>query len=161
VAGSYQFNNYISWEFARIGFPIYKHNTKLNKQIESVVRDQTGDNSLALTTDDRMNKFNFRVGSSVYFNLLYSKSNFFNKAVVYHYWQAGLGASFWDFDSSVRPDGKKLKAQRQYAADLNLRARFFLNENFMINLRFAHSIGFNSKAPSNMIQLGLGGGFAF
>jgi hypothetical protein len=80
---------------------------------------------------------------------------------VYHYWQAGIGGSFWDFDSSTRADNTKLKAQRQYAADLILRARFFVNENFMLNIRAAHSIGFNSKAPSNMIQLGLGGGFAF
>ncbi len=159
VAGSYQFNDYISWEAFRVGFPIYKHNTKLNTEIENYINSSTGGNE-TLVTDDLMDNLNFRVSSMGFFNLLYSKSNFFNKSVIYHYWQIGAGGSYWDFAKGVK-GGNVRKAQKQYAADVALRARFFLSENFMLNLRIAQTIGFNSKAPRNITQLGLGVGFAF
>jgi len=155
LAASYQFNDFFSWEVIRGGLPIYKHNTKLNSQIESAVQKQTGDTGIVIVDDDRMKKLQYRVSSTGFLNLLYSKSNFFNKGVVYHYWQAGFGASYWDFKKGSK------KAQKQYGVDLVLRARFFLSEQFMVNLRLAQTVGFNSKAPKNIISLGTGAGFAF
>lgn len=150
IAASYQFADFLTWEVVRAGFPIYKHDTGLNSQIENVVRDRTNDPTLELVTSKEMKDLRYKLGSTLFANLLYSKSNFFNRGVVYHYWQAGVGPSFWDF-----------KSEKQYGADFVLRARFFLNENFMLNLRAVHTVGFSSKAPSNIIQLGIGGGFAF
>lgn len=155
LAASYQFNDFFSWEAIRGGIPIYKHNTKLNSQIENAVQNQTGNPAIVIVDDNRMKQLQYRVSSTGFLNLLYSKSNFFNKGVVYHYWQAGLGASYWDFKKGTQ------KAQKQYGVDFVLRARFFLSEHFMANLRLSQTVGFNSKAPKNIISLGTGVGFAF
>lgn len=149
AAASYQFFDFFSAEL-RGGLPIYTHDTGLNGQIAEVIRFETGDNTFDANTSEDLKEMKYKVGAAGIFNLLYSKANFFNRAVVYHYWQAGVGFSYWDLDT-----------QKQQSVDFILRARFFINEHFMINLRAAHSIGFNSKAPTNIIQLGGGGGFVF
>lgn len=149
AALSYQFLDWFNWEIVRGSFPIYTHDTGLNNQIKAAIEAETSQPYDVNTSED-IKEMKYKVGTAGIFNLLYSKSNFFNQAVVYHYWQAGIGFSFWDLD-----------IEKQQTVDLILRARFFLNEHFMLNLRMAHSIGFNSDAPVNIIQLGGGAGFAF
>lgn len=164
LALHYQFGDFLSWEVARFGYSITNYDTGLNAtiasaantQIDEIYRTQANDVpasqrlSVGAITNNDLKDFKFRAGSALFANLLYSKSNFFNRAVVYHYWQAGLGASYWDFDR-----------EKQYGIDFIIRARFFLTEHLMTNIRIAHFFGFNSDAPQNIMSLGLGGGYAF
>jgi hypothetical protein len=142
VAASYQWNDFISIEPVRFGYAIYNHDTGLKKAIEA--------KTSTVLADEPLKDMRFHVGTAGYVNLLYSKSNFFNSAVVYHYWQAGAGVSYYDLDK-----------ESQMGLDLMLRVRFFLNENLTLNVRGGHTIGFQSPAPKNMSFLGMGVGVAF
>lgn len=154
---SFQFFDWFSWEVIRAGFPIYNHDTGLNSTFEAIVDNEV--NSRVAEEDEieftnvggqQLKDFKYRLGSTAFLNLLYSKSNWFNTGIVYHYWQAGIGGSYYDLGSVS-----------QQSLDLVLRVRFFLNNHFMFNLRAAHSIGFKTDAPRNITSLGLGAGFAF
>lgn len=155
LAGSYQFSNWFSWEIVRLGMSINNYDTKLNDQVASLVNSEIervspGAEQFTGTTSDDLKEFKYKVGSALFTNLLYSKSNFFNQAVVYHYWQAGAGMTYFDLDQ-----------EKQYTADLILRARFFISEHLVLNLRGGYSYGFNSKAPASIFFLGGGAGYAF
>lgn len=149
LAGSYQFNDFWSWEVVRGELSIHNYDTGLNDTITADLRSRTGDNTLVSNSGGEFRDTKYKVSSSVFFNLLYSKSNFFNQAIVYHYWQIGSGIGFYD-----------LGPEDQYSLDLTLRARFFINEHWLLNLRGGHSIGFNSDAPQSIVYLTVGGGFA-
>jgi|GEM_PF-5092717 len=150
VATSYQFSDWFSWEIARFGYAIYNYDTGLNNAIQAKIQQEANDPSIRTVTSTDLKNTKFKASSTAFLNLLYSKSNWFNQLVVYHYWQAGVGFSYYDLDQ-----------HKQLSMDLVLRARFFLNKHFMLNLRGGHSFGFSSKAPRNISFLGLGGGFAF
>ncbi len=158
---SYQFSNWFSWEVVRAGFPIYNFDSGLNRSFESIVNEEVKKAYEAAGQPEEpvnfenvsgqdLKNFKYRIGSMMFLNLLYSKSNWFNRKTVYHYWQAGLGGSFYDF-------GKK----SQQSIDVAIRARFFLTEHLIFNIRIAQSIGLKSSTTRNMTQLGTGFGFAF
>lgn len=160
VVLSYQFSNWFSWEVIRAGFPIHNFDSGLNGSFETIVNQEVNSAYNELGSDKTSNfqnvsgqdlkDFKYRLGSMMFVNLLYSKSNWFNRKTVYHYWQAGLGGSYYDFGD-----------ESQQTIDIALRARFFLTEHFMFNFRIAQSIGFNKKTVRQMTQLGTGFGFAF
>lgn len=158
AALSFQFFDWFSWEIIRAGFPIYNHDTGLNSNFESIVKDEVNtrvdkDKQIYKFKNEdgrQLEDFKYRIGSAAFLNLLYSKSNWFNTAIVYHYWQAGIGGSYYDLGNIS-----------QQSIDFILRVRFFINNHFVLNLRAAHSMGFNSDAPRNITSLGLGAGFAF
>lgn len=147
LAASYQFSDWIAIEIARFGYTIFNHDTGLNASVAQQI-DPNNPN-LENVSGQELEDLRFRAGSAAFLNLLYSKSNWFNTSIVYHYWQAGLGFSYWDMDKTS-----------QTTADLLIRVRFFINNNFMFNFRVGHSIGFKSSAPKNISLIGLGGGFA-
>jgi len=149
VAASYQLTDWFAWEVARLSWSLTNYDTGLNSSINARIEDFT-EEPVDTKIDQSFEKLKYKISSTAFFNLLYSKSNFFNQAIVYHYWQAGLGFGFYDLDF-----------EKQQSLDVVLRARFFINRNFMLNLRGGHSFGFNSKAPKNISFLSLGGGFAF
>lgn len=160
VVLSYQFSNWVSWEVIRAGFPIHNFDSGLNGSFETIVNQEVNSAYNELGSDKTSNfqnvsgqdlkDFKYRLGSMMFLNLLYSKSNWFNRKTVYHYWQAGLGGSYYDFGD-----------ESQQTIDIALRARFFLTEHFIFNFRIAQSIGFNKKTVRQMTQLGTGFGFAF
>ncbi len=147
AAVSYQWSDFVAFEPVRIGYSLYNHDTGLRKSIEARLRQTAPTFSL---DESPLANMRFMAGSNVYFNLLYSKSNFFNKAVAYHYWQVGGGVIYYDMDN-----------KKQIGADLAMRVRFFVSEKMTFNIRGGHSIGFNSDAPSNITHIGLGLGYAF
>lgn len=149
VAGSYQFNDWFTLEALRFGVSLLEHDTGLASAIQTETRE-AGAEFIVSPEDQRLREMQWRIGSAGMFNLLYSKSNWFNSSIVYHYWQAGAGMTYWGLDS-----------KNQISLDLIVRARFFLNDTFTINIRGAHSIGFKSDAPQNITQLGVGTGIAF
>lgn len=167
IAVSYQFHDFFSWEVVRFGYSLTNYDTKLNNTIAAVATnyadeqvkkvDSTKDaEPLEGTTSEELKKFKFRVGSTAFFNLLYSKSNFFNLKTVYHYWQAGLGASYFDLGKTSQGESKN-----QISLDLVLRARFFLNQHFMTNIRGGYSFGLKKDVPQQMVFLTGGVGYVF
>ncbi|PIR23894.1 MAG: hypothetical protein COV44_00330 [Deltaproteobacteria bacterium CG11_big_fil_rev_8_21_14_0_20_45_16] len=150
IAASYQFTDWFSWEVARLSWSLTNYDTGLNDVIQAKIQEEAEDPTIRTTTDQSLKDTTYKVSSTGFINLLYSKSNWFNNAVVYHYWQAGVGFGMYQLDYEM-----------QQTLDLVLRARFFLNEHFMLNIRGGHSFGFNSNAPKNISFLSLGGGFAF
>ncbi len=146
---SFQPFDWLAIELIRFGWSVHNYDTGLTNAIERKVSADTG-TPYTLNSDQELNDMRYRVGSAVYFNLLYSKSNWFNQAVVYHYWQAGVGGYYYD-----------MKTKKQVAAELALRARFFINNHILLNIYGGHSFGFKSEAPRNIMSLGAGVGFAF
>lgn len=142
AAMSYQWADFFSVEPIRIGYALYNHDTGLKKSLERHFGQALEDSVLK--------KMRMMAGANVYLNLLYSKSNFFNKAVAYHYWQVGGGLIYYD-----------MTRKKQVGMDLSMRVRFFISEQMTFNVRGGHSIGFNSDAPSNITHVGLGLGYAF
>jgi len=149
AALNYQLNDLLAVEIARIGYSFYNHDTGLKKSIERKIQNETGNSSYALE-DQALADMRYHVGTAAYVNLLYSKSNFFNSAIVYHQWQLGSGISYYDMDKTS-----------QMTLDLSMRVRFFLSEKVTLNIRGGHSIGFKSDAPRNLTFLGMGVGLAF
>lgn len=150
---SYQFNDYFSWDVVRFGLNLSSFDTGLKSEIERETTNKaSADGTRRVVTLDPMSikDLRFRISSHGYANVLYSKSNLFNKKIVYHQWQLGGGLSYYDMDS-----------ERQTALDLALRVRFFIDNKWIMNLHGGHSIGFQSKAPKNIMFLGLGIGYAF
>jgi len=147
AAVSYQWEDWFSIEPVRIGYALYNHDTGLKKSIEASLQQQAPGFALE---ESVLKKMRFMAGSNVYLNLLYSKSNFFNQAVAYHYWQVGGGIIYYD-----------MTRKKQVGVDLSMRVRFFISEKMTFNLRGGQSIGFNSDAPSNITHIGLGLGYAF
>ncbi len=147
-AVSYQFSDWISWEIVRAGYSLHNVNTGLTGAVERQMTVAAG-TPQTLSTNQELKKMRYRVGSMVYFNLLYSKSNWFNKSIVYHYWQVGGGPMFYD-----------MKKHHQMGAELALRVRFFINNTWLLDLRGGHTIGFR-KGPKQITSLGAGAGFAF
>jgi len=148
VGLQYQLSDLISFDILRFGYSAINLNTGLQTSIENEVTKDIGRN---VDLENRVFKdFRFRVSSDVYLNLLYSKSNFFNRKIVYHQWQVGGGLSYFDF-----------KSKKQVAVDLAARVRFFIDNNWLFNINLGHSIGFNSGAPQQIMSIGIGGGFAF
>lgn len=154
---SYQFSDRFSWEALRLGYPLYVHDTGLNKtfdnQVQQAVREILDDPDLALDaegdTSKELRDLRYTASSTLYLNLLYSKSNWFNQKVVYHFWQVGAGPFFAD-----------MKHEKQYGVNLSARVRFFLTQHWMLNLRGGMGFGLNSKAPDQILFFSLGGGFA-
>jgi hypothetical protein len=144
VAANYQFNDFFQLEAIRVGLSMINFDTGFETSIESIIAPGQGIEEQALKT------LRYRVSSSGFFNLLYSKSNFFNSAVAYHYWQVGGGFSYYD-----------MKTANQIGLDLIMRVRFFLNERTTVNIRAGHTIGLNPDAPRNISFIGLGVGYAF
>jgi hypothetical protein len=143
AAGSYQFNDQLIWEFARAGYSIVNFNTGLEKDI----RDRT---SYLYDPPPVMKKARLVAGSTMYWNFLYGKSNFFNHRILYHQWQVGGGISYYD-----------LTRKSQIAASLALKVNFFINNRYSIYLKGGHDIGLLSGAPRNISHLGIGSGYAF
>ena len=149
VALSYQLNDFFVIEPVRFGYSFYNHDTGLKKSIEGAARQAANNNNLTLADSD-LKDMRFKVGGAGFVNILYSKSNFFNSSVVYHYWQVGGGVTYYDMDD-----------KNQIGLDLAMRVRFFLNERMTLNVRGGHTIGFKTDAPDNITYLSLGVGFAF
>lgn len=153
LGASYQFNDLFSWDVVRFGYSLSNINTGLKSSIESQSTEKIkaqGGNQKVVLEDGALKDFRFRVSSHGYLNLLYSKSNFFNKKIVYHQWQVGSGLSYYDMDS-----------KSQIAIDLEARVRFFIDNKWLFHVQGGHSIGFKSGAPKNIMTIGLGAGFAF
>jgi hypothetical protein len=144
VAANYQFNDFFQLEALRFGLSLINFDTGFEKSIESIIAPGQRIEDQALKT------LRYRVSSAGFFNLLYSKSNFFNSAVAYHYWQIGGGFSYYD-----------MKIEKQMGLDLIMRVRFFLDERTTFNIRAGHTIGLNPNAPRNISFIGLGVGYAF
>jgi len=149
AAASYQFHELFSLEIIRFGFPFYVHDTGLNNQIAALVTAADPDNPQGSDTSKELRDMRYRLSSTLFLNLLYSKSNWFNREIVYHFWQVGIGPSFAD-----------MKHAKQYGVDLTARVRFFLSNRWMLNMRGGMSFGFNSDAPSQMLFFSVGGGVA-
>lgn len=148
IAVSFQPVDWFSWEVGRFGYSLTNYDTGfytiINNRLAGTGKEFDPNDPTLINKDLR-----FHASSTGYFNLLYSKSNFFNQAIVYHYWQLGTGVSYYDF-----------KQKSQTALDIVLRARFFFHKHFMVQIRGGHSIGFNEDTPGNITFLGLGVGFA-
>lgn len=144
TALSYQFTDFFTWEGVRVGYSLTNIDTGLKTAIE---RDNPGS---AVTSALELGDFRYKVGTAGYVNLLYSKSNLFNRSIIYHYWQVGLGTTYYDFTDTS-----------QVTADVNVRVRFFLTDYLTANVRVGQSFGFKSGAPKSITNVGLGVGFAF
>jgi hypothetical protein len=144
VAANYQFNDFFQLEALRVGLSLANVDTGFETSIESIIAPGQEIEEQALKT------LKYRVSSAGFFNILYSKSNFFNSAVAYHYWQVGGGFSYYD-----------MKKVDQIGLDLIMRVRFFINERTTFNIRAGHTIGLNPNAPRNISFIGLGVGYAF
>lgn len=142
---SYQFNDVFAVEIARFGYSLSNINTGLY-QSYSDLSTRVGE----IPKERDLADLKYKVGSAVFVNLLYSKSNFFNLATVYHNWQVGGGMTYFNMGS-----------KSQIGADLLLKVRFFLTEDTTLNLHGGHTIGLNADQAQNITQMGLGIGFAF
>ena len=141
---SYQFTDWVAFEPIRFGYSVYNHDTGFTDSLKAIAPAGTR------IEDQKLKETKYKVGSSVFLNMLYSKSNWFNKLIAYHYWQIGAGFSYYE-----------LETEHQTALDLMMRVRFFLTESTTFNLRAGHSIGFSDKAPQNITFIGLGVGLAY
>ena len=152
---SYQFSDRFSWEALRLGYPLYVHDTGLNKtianQLNEEIRALDPDADLVAEgdTSKELRDLRYTASSTLYLNLLYSKSNWFNQQIVYHFWQVGAGPFFAD-----------MKHEKQYGVNLSARVRFFITQHWMLNLRGGMGFGLNSKAPNQILFFSVGGGFA-
>jgi len=146
LAANYQFTDFFQLEALRVGLSLLNHDTGLESGFESLIATGKQIAPSQLVLKDLV----YRVSSSGFFNLLYSKSNFFNSAVAYHYWQIGGGFSYYG-----------MKDASQIGLDVIMRVRFFINERTTFNVRAGHTIGVKSDAPRNISFIGLGVGYAF
>lgn len=148
LAGSYQFNDFLTWEALRIGINMASIGTGLKSDIESQLPQ--GQNKLTIEGSEDMKNLRYYMGSTAYLNLLYSKSNFFNRKIIYHQWQVGAGPTFVDMDE-----------EKQFGLEFSVRVRFFIDDRFNANIRLGHSIGLTNDHQRNISFIGLGGGIAF
>jgi len=148
VAVSYQLNDFLAFEPLRVGYAFYNHDTGLKKSVDRAASVVAGRN--VETGESPLKDMRYHLGTAVFANLLYSKSNLFNTGIVYYYWQVGSGISYYDMDE-----------KKQIGLDLQMRVRFFLNDRTTLNIRGGHTIGFKSDAPDNLTFLGVGVGLAF
>lgn len=150
---TYQFADLFAWEIARFGYSLVNYDTKLkssiNSQLSRVV-NADGSSPQVSENDLRLNDFRYRASSTLFLNMLYSKSNFFNRSIAYYYWQVGLGGSYYN-----------MKSKYQTGLDFVVRVRFFFDEHWSMTLRGGQTIGFLSDVPKNILFLGLGAAFAF
>lgn len=156
IAASYQIFDWLTLEPVRLGLSLHNHDTGLTGAFETTVQNELLDqgvenpDNFVLKSGQDLKNLRYRLGSAGLLNMLYSKSNLFNLSVVYHYWQTGLGFSYYNMDKAD-----------QISLDLIMRVRFFINNNWILNLRGSHSFGFSQDAPQNISSLGFGGGYAF
>lgn len=153
VGASYQFHELFSWDVIRFGYSLGNLNTGLKKSIENEANRELEEKGISQDIsleDGALKKMRYRISSHGFVNILYSKSNLFNRAIVYHQWQLGTGLSYYDMDK-----------KSQIAIDLEARVRFFVNDQWLVHVHGGHSIGFKSGAPKNIMTLGAGVGFAF
>lgn len=148
-AFNYQPTDSFSWEVARFGYSLYNHDTGLAAGINARLKAQ-GINQEVDFGGQQLKDMKYHISSTAFFNLLYSKSNFFNTRIAYYYWQLGGGFSYYDMQHG----------NHQEAIDLVMRIRFFLSNHWSFNIRAGHSIGFKPSVPNNITFLGLGVGFA-
>ncbi|TVQ77928.1 MAG: hypothetical protein EA369_08115 [Bradymonadales bacterium] len=153
LGASYQLSDSFSWEMARFSYPLFVHDTGLNRSVENLVnplQEELDKTELYRgTTSKELKDIRYKVSSTLFLNLLYSKSNWFNQQIVYHFWQVGAGPFYSD-----------MKHEKQYGVDLAARVRFFIDNRWMLNLRGGMGFGFNSKAPRQILFFSVGGGFA-
>lgn len=153
VGASYQFHELFSWDIVRFGYSLGNLDTGLKKSIENeanqTLKSQGVTKNVRLE-DGALKNMRFRVSSHGYANVLYSKSNLFNRTIVYHQWQIGTGFSYYDMDK-----------KNQIALDLEARVRFFIDNKWLVNIHGGHSLGFKSGAPSNIMTIGAGLSYAF
>ena len=139
---SYQFSDFFTWDVVNAGYTFLNFDTGLKSDIEDQTEVEVDEGSIK--------DLSFRVSSRGYLNLLYSKSNWFNRGIVYHLWQVGTGATYFHM-------GKK----KQIGADLVVRGRFFLSDHVTFNVTAGHSIGIRSSGPRGIMNVGLGFSYAF
>ena len=139
---SYQFSDFFTWDVVNAGYTFLNFDTGLKNDIEDQTEVEVDEGSVK--------DLSFRVSSRGYLNLLYSKSNWFNRGIVYHLWQIGTGATYFHM-------GKN----KQIAGDVVVRGRFFLNDHVTFNVAAGHSIGIRSSGPRGIMNVGLGFSYAF
>jgi hypothetical protein len=144
VSASYQPADWFSWEIARFGYSLVNIDTGLEGSMNVLAAPKQVDER-----DLKLKDMKYHASSTGFFNLLYSKSNFFNQGITYYYWQIGSGVSYFS-----------MKGGSQIGMDLGIRVRFFLNDHFNLTLRGGQTVGFKSGLPKNIMFMGLGVGFA-
>ncbi len=152
AAMTYQFADLFAWEVGRFGYSLHNYDTKVEGAFNAALGDavkSNGNRPQISENDLRLKDFRYRATSTLLMNLLYSKSNFFNRSISYHLWQIGVGGSYYNF-----------KSKYQTGIDVVLRVRFFFNDHWNMTLRGGHTIGFMKGAPKSITFLGLGAGFA-
>ena len=143
AAVSYHFSDFYGWEIARAGFSIWNFDTGLEDSIE--IQSNT-----TIQSGLYFNDAQFKVGTSGLVHLLYSKSNFLNRSIVYHYWTLGLGPSL-----------VYCKNKNFLGLEASALVNFFLASQATLQLRGAYMLGFSGTQGINIVSLGAGGGWVF
>jgi outer membrane beta-barrel protein len=143
ATGNYQFTDAISWNFLRAGYSLYNYSTGLQGEI----RDQTG---FVFGRSPIFKTTRYYLASEASINLFYGKLNMLNESIIYHQISVEGGPMFIDFNR-----------KSQLGVDLGMKFQFFLNDRSSVHLKASHMIGFLANAPTNIMILSLGVGFAF
>lgn len=143
ATGTYSWSDFWGVE-ARAGYILTANGTGLQAQLEKET-GQKVETEGVLYKDAQM-----KLGASALMHFFYSKSNFFNRAIVYHFWSLGLGPAFL-----------KTEKKSQFGAEASLLVRVVLWERSMLNLRFAYMRGFQSGLAKDVISVGMGAGWLF
>lgn len=143
ASGNYQFNDLFSWDFLRAGYALYRYGTGL----ESDIQNQTG---YTFSRPPIFKKARFYVASDASLNLFYGKLNMLNESIIYTQIALEAGPMYMDFSR-----------KKQLGVNAGLKLQFFVNDQWSVNVKANHTIGFLSGAPSNILILNAGVGFAF
>lgn len=144
---SAQFSEFFTWDVLNVGVTLHNFDTGLKGKIEN---DASNTSSTVSVDEGSIKDLTLRFSTRGYLNLLYSKSNWFNRGIVYHLWQVGSGVSYFHMGNS-----------KQVGIDLNIRGRFFIDDNVTFNVTAGHSIGLLNDAARGIMNVGLGFSYAF
>lgn len=154
---SYQFTEFFTWDILNAGYTFFNADTGLKGKIE---REASNNASQVTVNEGSLKDLSLRLSSRGYLNLLYSKSNWFNRGIVYHLWQVGAGISHFSIE-----DGKLISfKERIITADLNLRGRFFINDQMTFNVTAGYSARLpklSTGGPMGIMNVGLGLSYGF
>jgi hypothetical protein len=144
---STQLSELFTWDLLNVGVTVFNFDTGLKSKIED---DASNSSSMVSVDEGSIRDLSLRFSTRGYLNLLYSKSNWFNRGIVYHLWQVGSGVSYFHMGDS-----------KQVAIDLNIRGRFFLNDDVTFNVTAGHSLGVLNGASRGIMNVGMGFSYAF
>jgi outer membrane beta-barrel protein len=148
IGYTYHFNDHFGWEVARAQW-ILTQEKDLKKELE----DQFG------LTPSEVGEPQYMIHSHLLLKPFYGKEAVWNRGIINNETYFLIGGGVIHYEKKFTDRGTETEDAPSFSAGVG--TKFFLNQNFCINIELRDLVNFRENNTENRIYLGVGLGFRF